>query len=236
MRDHLITARGLYFEYPGGFRVLENIDLVISRGEVISVVGGSGAGKTTLLMILSGLLKPSRGDLEIKSSRIGILLQNYEDMLLFPTVDEEINDIAEAIARERSVSREEIIRELIERFGLRDLLRKKIYWLSAGERKRLVLAIVFSRDPEIVFLDEPLTDLDEVGREILIKEILEIKKRRGAVVIASNEIGFPREISDRICIINKGRIVSCLESNEVCLYKDLLYKNSVRVPRIDICC
>ncbi|MGC9009603.1 MAG: energy-coupling factor ABC transporter ATP-binding protein [Sulfolobales archaeon] len=236
MPDPLITAKQVTYIYPNNSVGLDNIDLEIYPGEIISVVGGSGAGKTTLILVLSGILKPTRGYVNIRSGRLGVLLQNYDDMLIFPTVKDEIMDIASSIYRDSLGDHKIIESEIIERFSLKNLIHKRIYELSAGERKRIVLSIVFSRRPDIALLDEPLTDLDNLGREILIREIKDIKMRKGAVLVVSNEIIFPREISDTICIINRGRIIKCFDPVETCRYRELLHENNIRVPSKEICC
>ncbi|MGC9149411.1 MAG: energy-coupling factor ABC transporter ATP-binding protein [Sulfolobales archaeon] len=236
MPDPLITAKQVTYIYPNNSVGLDNIDLEIYPGEILSVVGGSGAGKTTLILVLSGILKPTRGYVNIRSSRLGVLLQNYDDMLIFPTVKDEIMDIASSIYRDSLSDHKIIESEIIERFSLKNLIHKRIYELSAGERKRIVLSIVFSRRPDIALLDEPLTDLDNLGREILVREIKDIKMRKGAVLIVSNEIIFPREISDTICIINRGKIIKCFDSVETCRYRELLHENNIRVPSKEIYC
>ncbi|MFN3383405.1 MAG: energy-coupling factor ABC transporter ATP-binding protein [Archaeoglobaceae archaeon] len=211
--DFAVVARGVSYRYPDGSIGVENADLIISRGERVAIVGENGSGKSTLIFLLSGLLKPSKGEVKILGfpnkeieeirRRVGVVFQNPDDFLFNPTVRDELL----YVPRQLEMSKEEmerIVQEFSEIFGLKDVLHKPPFRLSGGEKKKVEIASVLVYKPEIIFLDEPTANVDAKTRRI-IKEI--IKGYDGTVVVATHEIDVAK-LCERVLVMKKGKIIA----------------------------
>ncbi|MEM4504264.1 MAG: ABC transporter ATP-binding protein, partial [Archaeoglobaceae archaeon] len=127
--DFAVVARNVSYRYPDGSLGVENVDLAIAKGERVAIVGENGSGKSTLIFLLSGLLKPSKGEVKVLGfsnkeieeirRRVGVIFQNPDDFLFNPTVRDELL----YVPRQLKMSEEEmerIIRDFSEIFGLKD--------------------------------------------------------------------------------------------------------------------
>ncbi len=219
MVDLALVARNVSYRYPDGSIGVENVDLVISKGERVAIIGENGSGKSTLIFLLSGLLKPNKGEVKILGfsnkeieeirRRVGVVFQNPDDFLFNPTVRDELL----YVPRQLEMSKEEmerIVQEISQIFGLKDVLHKPPFRLSGGEKKKVEIASVLVYKPEIIFLDEPTANVDAKTRRI-IKEI--IKGYDGTVVVATHEIDVAK-LCERILVMKRGKIIadSSLES------------------------
>jgi polar amino acid transport system ATP-binding protein len=200
--------------------VLQGIDLAVGEHEVVCLVGASGSGKSTLLrcanllepiddgrILLDGeeISLPGQDENAVRR-RIGVVFQAYN---LFPHLDVLANvtlgprrvlGVARAEAEERAV-------ELLARFGLDDEVRSYPDRLSGGQQQRVALVRALAMGPELMLLDEITSALDPE----LVGEVLDVvdELRTGGMtmVIATHEMGFAREIADRVCFLDQGRIV-----------------------------
>jgi len=198
--------------------VLKDINLDISDGELLVILGPSGSGKSTLLRVISGLEKPDTGQIyfdgkDVTDSppserKIGMVFQDYA---IWPhlTVEENLIMVMEAGSfgrAKRGENRGEII-EILESVGLGDKIKRMPSELSGGELQRVGIARALASKPRLLLLDEPLSNLDERIRKELLVKILEIvrdRKLTALMVTHSQDEAF--EIADRIAIINSGKI------------------------------
>lgn len=152
--------------------VIKNINLTITPGEVIILMGISGAGKTTLLRTILGIVKPMSGkiflkgkeitSLPIEMRNIGYLSQDYG---LFPHLN--VHDNIAYGLRIRGISKQEqdaIVQEMLDRFGIPDLGKRTIDQLSGGQKQRVGLARALAIKPDLILLDEPLSNIDQVTK------------------------------------------------------------------------
>lgn len=213
MVDYAVVAKNVSYRYPDGSLGVEDIDLTIAKGERVAIIGENGSGKSTLIFLLSGLLKPSKGEVRILGfskneieeirRRVGVVFQNPDDFLFNPTVRDELL----YVPRQLKMSKEEmekIVREFSKIFGLEDILNKPPFRLSGGEKKKVEIASVLVYKPEIIFLDEPTANVDAKTRKI-IREI--IKGYEGSVVVATHEIDVAK-LCERVVVMKKGRIIA----------------------------
>uniref|UniRef100_A0A7J3M498 ABC transporter ATP-binding protein n=1 Tax=Archaeoglobus fulgidus TaxID=2234 RepID=A0A7J3M498_ARCFL len=213
MVDFAVVARNVSYRYPDGSLGVENVDLAIAKGERVAIVGENGSGKSTLIFLLSGLLKPSKGEVKVLGfsnkeieeirRRVGVIFQNPDDFLFNPTVRDELL----YVPRQLKMSEEEmerIIRDFSEIFGLKDVLHKPPFRLSGGEKKKVEIASVLAYKPEIIFLDEPTANVDAKTRKV-IKEI--IRGYEGTVVVATHEVDVAK-LCERVLVMKKGRILA----------------------------
>jgi ABC-2 type transport system ATP-binding protein len=216
MEAPAIEISGLVKSFAGR-RVLDGIDLSIARGTVQGYIGPNGAGKSTTVKILTGLqpdfvgevrvagLDPRRDALELKR-RIGYVPENA---LLFEalTVAEFLLFVGRLREMEDRTTRARA-EPFLEAFEIADRAGELISALSKGMRQKVLLTSALMHDPEVVFLDEPLSGLD-VDATILVKELIHALARAGKTIFyCSHAMDVVERVCDRIAIVDEGRIVA----------------------------
>ncbi len=215
----VVQVEGLIKDFRPGFgltrkRVLHGIDLEVHRGEVFAFIGPNGAGKTTLLKVLLGLIRATEGHASILGCdvretavrrRIGFLPEApyFYDFL---TGREILNFYAKISGVEGSV-RDRRIDELLESVGLSHAGNLRLRSYSKGMLQRIGIAQALVHDPEIVFLDEPMSGLDPVGRKEIRDLILQLHSSGKTVFMNTHILSDVEVICDRVAIIAEGRIV-----------------------------
>ncbi len=218
----MITVRGLDYRVDSR-EILCGVNLHIRAGDTVCVMGVSGSGKTTLLKIMSGLIKPSAGQVIIDQSditqlaegdlnrirlRFGVVFQ-YGALFDSMTVYE---NIAFALTRHTQLDRPEIdqiVEEKLELVGLPGTQRLMPSQLSGGMRKRVGLARAIALNPETLFYDEPTSGLDPVMTQIIGNLITDMRNKLGVTsVVVSHDIKSIFSISDRIAMLHGGTIIA----------------------------
>ncbi len=216
----LLEVKNLAASY-GTYKVLENINLSIEKGEVVSLIGSSGSGKSTLLRVLMGLLKPSEGIVTIdgqsvnygsRSSlksirdRMAIVFQQYN---LFQNMDV-LRNVMIAPVEIKKRPRADVDREaraILDRVGLSAKLKAYPDKLSGGQQQRVAIARALALKPEILLLDEVTAALDpELVNEVL-DTVGQLANEGITMLIVSHEMGFVRKVSSRVVMMDKGQIV-----------------------------
>lgn len=193
--------------------VLEDINLEIKTGEIVSLLGQSGSGKTTLLNIILGLTKMNSGSIlfngvdvsnvPMKDRGFNIVFQDYA---LFPHLNA-YDNIVYGVRNKKGTVTEKEIQEYIEFLELEPHLTKKIGELSGGQKQRVALARTLVMKPEILLLDEPLSALDGVIKESIKERIKSIAKEfKLTTIIVTHDPEEALTLSDKILIINNGSI------------------------------
>ena len=208
----LIEGRGLAhaFEYP----LFDNIDLAIASGEKIAVVGVSGSGKSTLLHILATMLPPKAGrvkllgqdiyalspkeQLAIRRYEIGIIFQFH---YLFKGMTGAENLEIAALLAETSVDR-----ALLERFGIADVIDQRVTELSGGQQQRVSIARVLSKNPRLIFADEPTGNLDDETAHIVMDALFDhVDRVEGALFLVTHDERIA-ETCDRVYRLEERRL------------------------------
>ncbi|MDE1160149.1 MAG: ABC transporter ATP-binding protein [Neorhizobium sp.] len=209
-----LELRGIASRY-GTNQVLSDIDLSIEKGEFVALLGSSGCGKTTLLRLIAGFMAPSAGDVSVSSRDVTRLAPDkrgmalvFQSYALWPHMTVSQN-IAYGL-KLRGVPRAEIaarVSAMQQLLGLDGLGDRKPAALSGGQRQRVALGRALAIDPEILLLDEPLSNLDARIRLTVRHELRALQKRLGITAI---HVTHDREeamvMADRIVILDKGRI------------------------------
>ena len=211
----------------GSFHVLKDVDLEVARGEVVVIIGASGSGKSTLIRCVNGLEMyqsgrlqvdgfdmPTEADREIGGEKqlanirkgVGMVFQQFN---LFPHMSA-IDNVAIAPVRVRKKTPAEARAtglRLLERVGLRDHAHKFPGQLSGGQQQRVAIARSLAMEPHIMLFDEPTSALDpEMVGEVL--DVMRELAREGmTMMIVTHEMGFAREVADRVVYIDYGRIL-----------------------------
>lgn len=211
-----------YFSKKGYTKALEDISIDVQKGEFISLLGPSGCGKTTLLSIISGLIKPTRGELFLEERPVSDSSLNMGYMLqqdyLFPwkTIKENVL-LGPKIQKNHSSEYEQKAKELLKEIGLESVIDSYPKQLSGGMRQRAALARTLITEPKIFLLDEPFSALDyqtKLKLEDLVSNTLKTYQKTS--VLVTHDIGEAIAMSDRIILLNAnpGRIAKIFEVPE----------------------
>lgn len=211
MAESMVSVKGLVKRY-GTFTAVDGINIEVGRGEVFGLLGPNGAGKTTTLECLEGMRKSDAGVLCVAGcdpqsderklrSKLGVQLQSS-------SLPDSIR-VGEAVTLIYSWHDLPEKSDLIEKFGLSDLLKKQYRELSTGQKMRLHLVLALLNNPDVVVLDEPTAGLDVQSRAQLHEEIRSIKAQGITVLLATHDMAEAEELCDRIAIMIHGRIAIC---------------------------
>ena len=196
-----------------GVTILEDINLKIKKGEIVSILGPSGCGKTTLLNLILGLTEADQGKILFDGKDItGLPMEKrgfnivFQDYSLFPNLNVYKN-ITYGLKNNPGISTEEEVEELIDLLGLKEHLNKKIEQLSGGQKQRVALARTMVMKPRILLLDEPLSALDGVIKESIKEKIKEIARDfHLTTIIVTHDPEEALTLSDKVLIVNEGPI------------------------------
>jgi heme ABC exporter ATP-binding subunit CcmA len=201
--------------------VLRGVDLSLSRGERVALLGANGAGKTTLLRILAGLTKPTAGTACIHGLDIVQDAQQVRHLVGFvahqPYLYEELTAIENLLffGRMYSVkSLQERATELLVRVGLERRAQERVSALSRGQVQRLSLARALLHFPQILLLDEPDAGLDEEGKILLETLLDEHTSSSGTILFTTHHLELAQKLSNRIVTLSGGRISSAARATQ----------------------
>jgi polar amino acid transport system ATP-binding protein len=219
MSTHKISLRHLHKSY-GNHHVLSDVNLDIAEGSVVTLIGPSGSGKSTLLRCLNLLEPIDDGEILLDGvdislpgfdanpvrRRVGMVFQNFN---LFPHMSVRDNitlspirtmGINKALARTKAL-------ELLERFGLADKANSYPDQLSGGQQQRVAIVRALAIEPEVLLLDEITSSLDpELVGEVL-DVVRELRSSGMTLILATHEMGFARDTSDVVCVLDGGSII-----------------------------
>ncbi len=203
----------------GRVQVLKGIDVKIAEKEVVVIIGPSGSGKSTLLRCINYLEVPTGGDIVVDGiplnnesninkvrEEVGMVFQRFN---LFPHMTV-LENIALAPMKVRGQSRDDAVaaaQELLCKVGLADKAKAYPSQLSGGQQQRVAIARALAMRPKIMLFDEPTSALDPE----MVKEVLEVMKNLAkegmTMVVVTHEMGFAREVGDRVLFVDEGRII-----------------------------
>ena len=204
----------------GDLEVLKNISTEIKKGEIISIIGPSGSGKSTFLRCINKLEEPSSGHIYIDGmdlmdkntdinkirERVGMVFQHFN---LFPhmTVLDNLTLSPIMVKKESKEEAEKYALSLLEKVGLADKANSYPTQLSGGQKQRIAIARALAMKPEVILFDEPTSALDPE----MIKEVLDVMrdlaKEGMTMLIVTHEMGFARNVANRILFMDNGEII-----------------------------
>jgi len=207
------TADSLTFSYPRGNRLFHNVSFSIMKDEHIGLIGPNGCGKTTLVRLMLGLLKPQEGELLIKGRNIkelslsdvgreiGYVFQNPDKQLFCPTVSEQIGFSLSYMKKGFKIAAEERTEHYLRAFDLLEYKDASPLRLSRGEKQRVALASVLSRDVEFLILDEPASGLDMLRKRSLEECLLSLREEGRGYMIVGHEAENIARYVDKILVL-----------------------------------
>jgi ABC-2 type transport system ATP-binding protein len=209
MTAPLVRVIGVTRRY-GDVLALDGVSVDIRSGELVGLLGPNGAGKTTLMNLLVGLRRPTAGTVQLcggsprdEETRRGIGMTPQETALPAPWRVGELVDFVAAHFPD-PVGRG----ELLARFGLQDLQHRQVGGLSGGQQRRLAVALAFTGQPRVVFLDEPTTGLDIEARHELWNDIRSFHAGGGTVLLTSHYLEEVETLAQRVIVIDRGHIIA----------------------------
>lgn len=215
-----LSVKNLYFSYEEGEPVLQHIHFDVGKGEMVSLIGKNGGGKSLIAEIICGFRQPSRGSVTFRGEdilnktvrergeRIGLVTQSPAQMLSRRTVYGEVAAglMARGMPKKEA---EERIGLMLEICGLHPFAGQKISSLSFGQKKRVMIASVLIRNPEVIILDDPAAGLDSRHCVQIMEYLHKIRKKYGtAVVLITQDMHLALEHSDRAIVVSDGHLLA----------------------------
>ena len=226
-KDVLLELKDVHYSF-GNLEVIKGIDLEIDKGDILVIIGPSGSGKSTVLRCMNLLEEPTSGQIIFEGKdilknlrtidktreKIGMVFQNFN---LFPNKTI-LDNITLAPMKVKGKTREEAekkAKELLERVGLLDKVDAYPVQLSGGQQQRIAIARALAMEPDMMLFDEPTSALDPE----MVKEVLDVIKELAhegmTMAIVTHEMGFAKEVADRVIFVDGGKIVEDGSPEEV---------------------
>lgn len=243
-----IELQGVTFSYEGDRPLLRDIDLTIGEGEFVGIIGTSGSGKSTLLNIMAGVIPHYiqgnlLGEIRIRgietrqlslpeiARHVGVVTQDPENQLFNLLVRDEVVWALENRGFTRSAM-EERLRETLAFFDISHLPDRITYDLSGGEKQRVVLAATYCFWPEILIVDNPTSQLDPVGSQMVIESFKRILRAGQTIVMVEDRIDELLEHADRLVFLHQGRIILDVSPAHLSEHADVLAAIGIRPPEV----
>ena len=223
-----VTAlRGIHFEYPRAGRdplpVLRGVDLDVNAGEMVALLGANGSGKTTLLRLISGVLKPDRGTVEVAgrqvqewtrdalARRVAVLPQQLDLPDGFRVA--ELVEMGRAPHARRlfgsTADDERAIHRALADADALDLADRYPHELSGGERQRVLVAMALAQEPELLLLDEPTLHMDLAHQVALLRAMRRLRRERGLTVLAVlHDLNLAAAFAPRVVVLHQGSVAA----------------------------
>ncbi|WP_372964419.1 amino acid ABC transporter ATP-binding protein [Marinobacter sp.] len=218
----IVNMKGMN-KYYGKLHVLKDIDLSVEQGEVVVIIGASGSGKSTLIRCVNGLEEYESGTLKVDShilapkggnqktlseirKEVGMVFQSFN---LFPhlTVRKNIMLAPMKVKNTPEVVANATAERLLERVGIGDQADKYPNQLSGGQQQRVAIARALAMEPRLMLFDEPTSALDPEMIGEVLDVMRELAKEGMTMMVVTHEMGFAREVADRVIYIHEGQIV-----------------------------
>ena len=216
----MIEAKGVQKWYPNGFHALRGVDLEVHRGEKVVIMGPSGSGKSTFLRTFNALEDYQEGTVVVDGMELNNDLRNidavrkevgmvFQQFNLFPHLSV-LDNLLLAPIWVRKRNRAEVEQQalaLLERVGIAEQAHKFPGQLSGGQQQRVAIARALCMEPRLMLFDEPTSSLDPEK----VREVLDVMRQLAidgmTMVVVTHEVGFAREVADRVVLMDEGRVV-----------------------------
>ena len=249
--EPILQVQNLNYIYSAGtpfeHRALHDVSFCVNRGEFIGIIGHTGSGKSTLMQQLNGLLKPTSGKILLDGKdiwsdkkltrqarfRVGLVFQYPEYQLFEETV---YKDIAFG-PKNMGLKAEEIDRRVREAAAIVGLTEAQLevspFDLSGGQKRRVAIAGVIAMEPEVLILDEPTAGLDPVGREEILKNIENYRRKHNAtIMMVSHSMDDVARLTDRLLVMNGSHLAMDGTPAEVFTRAEELVEMGLNIPQV----
>ncbi|MEQ9245614.1 MAG: branched-chain amino acid ABC transporter ATP-binding protein/permease [Nitratireductor sp.] len=203
----------------GGLRAVDDVSISVNPGEILGLIGPNGSGKTTLLNIISGVLKPTEGDVVLGSKSLtGVasekiadagIARTFQNIRLFPTLTVYQNVLAAALSTHGGKNAEERAGAALARLGIEERAGEDAGTLSYGEQRRVEIARALACEPTLLLLDEPAAGMNREETDDLIERLKVLSADLGlGVVLVDHDLKLINELCDRIVVLNEGKLIA----------------------------
>ncbi|MBM47754.1 MAG: amino acid ABC transporter ATP-binding protein [Candidatus Thalassarchaeaceae archaeon] len=217
MPDVVLSLEGMHKTYAGGVHAVRGISLEVSEGESVAIIGSSGSGKSTVLRCINRLIEPTQGIVRLKGerintpaanindvrSRIGMVFQSFELFAHLKVID----NITLGLIHVRGMSRDEaneVAKGVLSRVDMMDRIDAYPGNLSGGQKQRVAIARALAMRPEVMLFDEPTSALDPELIGSVLETIRGLSDEGMTMVVVTHEIGFARDVADRVVYMDEG--------------------------------
>jgi Cu-processing system ATP-binding protein len=204
----MIEIKGLHKKF-GKLTVLDGLDLTLDKGGITAILGPNGSGKTTLIKCLLGMVIPDSGSMALEGESVLGRWEYRNNLNYLPQIANfppnlTVAELIRMVKNLRPKKGDE--QDLIEGFGLKEFMKKKLGTLSGGTKQKVNIALTFMFDSELIILDEPTTGLDPVSL-LRLKSLIKKEKDRGKTILITTHImSFVNEVADEIVFLLDGKI------------------------------
>jgi energy-coupling factor transporter ATP-binding protein EcfA2 len=239
----VIEARGLCYVYPGGVTALDQIDVSITAGEFVAVLGRNGAGKTTFARHLNGLLRPTSGELliagEVTEGRavselattVGYVFQNPDHQIFANSVRDEVGYGLRNLGWEPDRIAERVD-SVLDQVGMSEMVEKHPFMLGKGERQRLAVASVLALEPRVLVIDEPTTGQDWLGARAMMSLVRELNLSGHTILMITHDMTLVAEHARRALVFAHGSLIADEAPHDLFGRADLLKLGSLVAPQV----
>ena len=244
----MISIKNLSFKYDyedeNAIQILKDINLEINEGEFVALLGHNGSGKSTLAKLINGLLLPGQGDVLVDGMNTkneeeiwdirrtaGMVFQNPDNQLVATIVEDEVAFGPENMGVEPSEIRRRVDRAL-EDVGMADYKKNAPHLLSGGQKQRVAIAGILAMSPKYIILDEPTAMLDPSGRREVMDTLIKLNKEEGKTIILITHYMEEAAISDRVVVMEDGKMVLSGTPREVFSQVDKIKGLGLDVPQV----
>ncbi|WGI36904.1 energy-coupling factor transporter ATPase [Mesomycoplasma lagogenitalium] len=240
----MIKVKNVTFAYnEGGKLALNDINVSFEKGKYIAILGHNGSGKSTLSKILTGIIKPTSGEVWIKDillskktlnearKNIGIIFQNPDNQFVGATVED---DIAFGLENKRMSPEKmrEIIYDLAKKVDMFEHLEREPQNLSGGQKQRVAIASILALDPSIIIFDEVTSMLDPKGKSDVLTLIRDIQQTREKTLISITHDMDEAILADELLVLSNGKVIAQGSPQEILKNKEIIEKAKIDSPFI----
>jgi len=233
-----LEISNLTYEYPDGYKALNEISFDLEEGDSLGILGPNGAGKTTLILHLNGILGELDGSIKLNNlefvennlaeirKTVGVVFQDPDDQLFMPTVLEDVMFGPKNFGFSEEASKENA-EEALKMVGMNDYQEKAPHHLSFGQKRKVAIASVLASKPQLLVLDEPSSNLDPSSRRELIDILLSLEI---SIVLVTHDLPMALEICPKSIVVNSGLITENGKTIDLLTNNKVMRENRLELP------
>jgi iron complex transport system ATP-binding protein len=218
----ILEARGVAYEYPGGIRALDGIDLALERGELAVAIGPNGSGKSTLIHVLAGLLAPQAGDVLLdgrpiasfapraRAREIAVVPQFLPALPEVRVEEFVLGGRYARLGRWKTIHAEDrrIVAESLAQCDAADLLDRSMTELSGGQRQRVLVARALAQEPRVLLVDEPTNALDPEHQIRVFELVARLRSTDRSALVVTHDLNLASQYATRLYLLQRGKIAA----------------------------